>query len=298
MKKKNLIFGFMMAILIFSTFLFRESINVDAMSMQNVTSPSLKCTTYKCLEKKDGTGLTDYRLGITDINNTLSMRFLNGDIESDEKLFVVGINKVKNEEVFKKYLATEQKPYYINDLVVPYYYCDQLELRFYKQKEDEGSFPIKDENFVGKISECMPHILDYQRRVGTPLTVYDKNWEVVSSRGKIFLSRVTANFYSLQDTTQTSMNIGAYNKIGRIVLPKGQEDLLSEEEKTIPSEYFIPGEHAEEEEGWQNCVYRNAQNFNIYIPDGVTEFKFLIYENNITNNIDDILFQYHIKINR
>lgn len=297
MKKKNILCFFAMLVVVL-TFLVKMPFRVDAMAAQTITSPSLKCTTYKCLEKKDGSGLTDYRIGITDLNNTLSMRFLNGDIEEDEKLFVVGINKVKNVEVFKEYLETKSKPYYVNYLVVPYYYCDQIELRFYKQKSDEGSFPIKDENLIGKISEFMPHILDYQRRVGTPLTVYDKDGKIISGRGKIYLSRLTPNFYSLQDTTQTSMAIGTYNKIGRIVLPKGQENLLTEEQKTIPSEYFIPGEHAEEEEYWQNCVYQNAQNFNIYIPDGVTEFKFLIYENNITNNPDDILFQYHVKINR
>lgn len=175
-----------------------------------------------------------------------------------------------------------------------WYYCDAVNLYFYKQKDNIADFIINEENYIGKVLEYMPHILLYKRGEGEAIKTYDKNWNEITSTGKLFLSRFTPNYYCLFNVI--SVRDTAY--VGKIVLPKGQENLLTEEEKIVDCEIYEPKKTPAAGEIWNNYVNKRANTFNLFIPQGVKEFKFIVYKNVISDDINDIQQQYNIKINR
>ena len=88
------------------------------------------------------------------------------------------------------------------------------------------------------------------------------------------------------------------NFVGKIVLQKEQENLLSEEEKIVDCEVFIPIVKPSSGTIWENAVYTRSNTFNLYIPDEVKEFKFIVYQDIISDDYNNIKYQYDIKLNK
>lgn len=286
--KRKTIFGLMAGLAIVSTFLVKEPMKVDA--AQTVNSPTLNCITYKRLEKGDHTGLTEYSTITEHTDNSLVFKVNGIRISSDEKIFVVVKNKVKKESIFQGFL-TDVSGTYSTKINLPYY-CDSVEIEVYKQNSGDKDYTVKAENLLGITKEYVGHILDYKLGEGTPIIAYDRNWAVTPDENKTVLTRITPNYFTLLDLT----NDNKFDRIGKIILPEGQEDLLTEDEKIVQSEVFVPDKAPMDGTEWENAVTRRAKIFNFRFPKKVSEFKFVVYVNNITDRKEDIIVQYHIKL--
>ena len=291
--KRKTILGFTVGLALFSTLFIGNTFQSSA--MQQINSPQLRNAGFQYLEKGDSSGLEDSaEIGYVLKDNNLEAFSLHDKKEYD-KVFAVIIDQAKNTIIDKKSctksdahtpLGEQFWIYNVANFSLPHY-TDKVDIHYYKQSSSEPDFTIKSENFLGRAKLYMPNITDFQRGSNTPLTVYDKDWKVTDDFGKSFLSRITPNYYTIEseyvvgDTTSIA-------KIGKIVLPQGQENLMSEDEKTIPAQAFTKE---------VNTGY-NKMNFNLYIPKEITEFKFVVYDKNISDKKEDILYQYHIKLNR
>lgn len=288
--KRKTIFGLMVGLAIASTVLVKEPIKVDA--THNITSPTLKCSSMKYLEKGDSSGLLGNVATISCIDNTLNFSVNNITLAADEKLFVVGISKAKKEQIYS-FLEKGIRDYSAQ-IKLPHYY-DAVDFHIYKQKSSEPDYTLRSENFVGRTKVYMANILNYKRGEGTALTVYDKDWAKVSDdKNKSFLSRITPNYFTLQSIVAKR----EYDKVGKIILSDEQSGLMTEDEKIVPSEYFTPDKMPGTDETWPNASSKQAEIFNFYLPTAVKEFKFVIYKNNISDKKEDIIAQYHIKLDR
>lgn len=285
--KRKTILGFTVGLALFSTLFIGNTF--QSIAMQQVNSPQLQNSGRQLLEQGDSRGLEDRLFMYVLKDNSLESFVMQEDTEHD-KVFAIIIDQVNNTIIDKRLCNKERMVaptgtvwnYSIENISLPHY-VDKIDIHYYKQSENEADFTIKSENFLGRARLFMPNIMDFQRGSNTPLTVYDKDWKVTDDFGKSFLSRITPNYYSIESNVTPS-----YESIGKIILPQGQEDLMSEDEKTIPAQEFYNGLNYDS----------MPTNFNLYIPKEVTEFKFVVYDKNISDKKEDILYQYHIKLNR
>ena len=217
-------------------------------------------------------------------------------IDEDENIFVIVKDKFNKKIITKAFLEksdiAQGKKFEVN--IDIWYYCDMINLYFYKQKGSNTDFTTKEENYIGKVQEYMPNILLYKRWDGGSIKTYDKDWNEISASGKLLLSRITPNYYCLFN----AINSRNTNFVRKSVLQKEQENLLSEEEKIVDCEVFIPIVKPSSGTIWENAVYTRSNTFNLYIPDEVKEFKFIVYQDIISDDYNNIKYQYDIKLNK
>ncbi len=78
-------------------------------------------------------------------------------------------------------------------------------------------------------------------------------------------------------------------------MPQGQEDLIPEDKKICKAKRYTPGKYPGSEV-WPNAVTNVDEYFNFYVPEGVNEFKFVLYYDNLKDS--SIQFEYNIKLNK
>ncbi len=285
--KRKTILGLTVGLTLFSMLFIGNSF--QSLAMQQVTSAQLKNAGRQLLERGDGSGL-EYRIFTYSLKDNNMENIVVEDEEEYDKVFAIMIDKTKNTIIDRRLCSkgsgvspTGVRWHYTIENVSLPYYCDKIDIHYYKQSSSEPEFTIKPQNFLGKARLYMPNITGFQRGSNTPLTVYDKDWNVTEDLEKSFLTRITPNYYTIESNITPS-----YERIGKIILPEGQENLMSEDEKIIPAQEFNK----------YTTTDNIKTNFNLYIPNEVTEFKFVVYGTTISDKKEDILYQYHIKLNR
>ncbi len=293
---KKKILSLLVSSIIFSTSLFGWPSNI--VSAQKVISPNLNWYMTKHLENKNGTRVTDYSLEVlkdTGKNGDLYLYITinKSYVAVDGYYFVVAIDK--NNNIIKKQMLD-----YDENLDVDYttlqlpYKTDQVDLHFYEQGGQDEDFVIREEKFIGRSKVFIPNMMIGDRGGDNTITVYDKHGYQVDFLGeKFFLNRLVPNYYTIK--TNRSFNNG---EIGKIVLKKEQEHLMSEEDKIVQIGTYLNMCEPVEEEDYDKAREANYDGFNFYIPEEVTEFKFIVYNVAISDDPNDILYQYNIKINR
>ena len=300
----NLITFFMVFSAIFS-------LNVYAVDI--VKSPNLNCITEYVLEKGDSSGIKNINAMIYHVDNDINILVEDSDFEDegeldvkdDEKVFVAAIDNRTKQPIKYQFLGQfveyYNHKYFITSLNLPNY-CDRIDLHFYKQKKIEPDFAVRSENFLGRTKVCMANVLDYKRAEETNLKILDKNSNIIEVDGKkgAFLSRLTPNYFSIKIPEIGESDDEEENKfyIGKIVLNKDQENLLSEDEKIVVENKFVKNKNIPAGVKWENSAYEDGSFFNFFLPKEIKEFKFLVYEKNVSNDVNDIICQFNIKLNR
>ncbi len=217
-------------------------------------------------------------------------------IDDDEKLFIVIVDNIKKKTIKSVFLSKRASQYGIS-ATVPYYF-NEFDIYLYKQKNDEPDFTKKEENCFGKATFHVANQLVYQRGRKTPLKVYNNKGEERPEFKSYLLSKITPNYYSISDE-----KYGDADQIGEIVLKDSQKNLLTKDQKIVVVNKFSPSSaikniSEEEKRNWNNSIYNDAYHFDFYIPKEVDEFKFLVYEDKVTDRLEDVKDVYHIKLNK
>ncbi len=297
---KNKIFLNLVSSIIFFS-IFNNTFNLGVLATQEISSPYLICESIKQLKKDNSSGFLEIYANVEYYTNKLKIYFYTNAspdlvVGEDENVFVVMKDKFNKKTITRAFLektdSGQGKKFEVE--IDALYYCDAVNLYFYKQKGDKTDFTIKEENYIGKVKECMPNVLLYKRGDGESIKTYDKNWNEISASGKLFLSRLTSNYYCLFN----AINGRKADYVGKIVLNQGQENLLTEEEKIVDCEVFMPIIKPSSGITWENAIYTRSNTFNLFIPEGVKEFKFIVYQGAVSNDPNDIINQYHIKLAR
>lgn len=110
---------------------------------------------------------------------------------------------------------------------------------------------------------------------------------------KVFFSQITPNYYSIR-----VHNLTFEIAVGKVVLPQGQENLLKGKQRIFAADSYTPGKIPAESIVWPNAVKKQDSYFNFYVPEGVTEFKFVVYYDAVVDDDSKILFQCNVKLNK
>lgn len=206
-----------------------------AASYENLISPSLKCVNEGYGMFKDD--INEFKIGyiLTKEDNNINFNFYGiENIKENEIVFAVFIDE-KGQIIDKRYLdkAPNSVDGYLCDYAVPFY-CNMLGVHLYKQKITGPEFTIESKNFLGRNKFLMVHDCDFIRQDGsTNLKAYDEdNSEIDDPNLGVFLTKITPNYYSVK------LSSGGHRDYIKIILPKGKEKLLSEEDKIIRPSTF------------------------------------------------------------
>ena len=260
---------------------------------QQVISPYIYNENFVFLENKEGTKALDIDLNVNQTDRNLDLSFHNNNfplpvLGADETYFVVVYDSAHKTPILYNYLLKNSQNFYKCSFKIPYY-CDVVDLHFYKQKISDPDYTMKEENFIGKVQNYLADSVNFFRGTKTKLTILDKNGNITTSKTAHFISSLIPNYYTITIPTITFRK-----KVGRIILPCGQENLMSLDEKIVPCNYFrtllTPGTT----DNWTD----HGDGFNFYLPKGVTEFKFQVFNVQPTDNVNDILYQFDVKLNR
>ena len=267
------------------------AINLTAFAAKEIVyqenfSPELNSTVDKRLLKLDNSGLAKTKVLVTQADRKLNIYFDNNStwslpsLEEGEKYFVSLKDLETKKTIGRKYLAVQGEKKIGCFMDVPYN-CDRVEIKVYKQKETDPNFTEKDENFIGKTKFLMAHDNLCSRSEKVSITCYDKNWVEDSQNEYEFAPGLTPNTYKFFKVQST-----ATYSVGRIVLLDEEKNLLTNDEVIEPITVV-----------YSDDIGKNVF-FDLYIPEGVSEFIFQVFSTNISDNINDIKFQFHVKIDR
>lgn len=223
--------------------------------------------------------------------------------KEDDEIYFVQVEdfltkKPLSYAILNKYTDTEYNWDYADgwetSLNLPYY-CDSVNINIYKQKKTELLYDIKKDNLVGTTRYFMVGNSGFIRFPKKTLTVLNKNGTAISDPSKnnpanLLVSNIP-NHYILSFPGMYYMR-----KIGKIILPSSQENLLSESEKIVacgvqPSCAEKSPEKKDSYTEPKNCFY-------LYIPKEVKNFKFQIFDSYVTDNKDDILCQFDVNLEK
>ncbi len=283
--KKKIILGLMCSLTLTSTCFFGNSLK--ALNSQNVKSPSLECLVNKNLVDKENKRAKLIDAKILQKDNSLNISIKNSsddpnekefNVASDEKMFVVIKDRLGLKPTQKFFLDEIDAGYFQKSVEMPYFY-DMIYLDFYKQKKSDPDFTEKEENFIGKTKICMRNVTAFY----LPNQKFEINDVKASKDSEIYI-RALPNFYRVDIKNSSS------NRITKIVLPQGEDGLMSDEDRVnaVEDVRIIYSDRADS----------NAHYVSLYIPKNVTEFNLLIYEKEITEYEVDVISQYNIKLNR
>ena len=282
--KKIVILGLIVGLTTTLTYVCESPLK--AITNENIKSPSLECRVTKNLVDKDNKKIKLINAIIFQQDNNLNISIKNScnssndqglNVASDEKVFAVikdRLNKRPEQKVFFDQIKNNQ---FQKSIDMPYFY-DMIYLDFYKQKKSDPDFTINDKNFIGRTKICMRNITAFYLP-GQIFPIID----VVGSGKTDMYIRALPNFYRVDIKNSSS------NHITKIVLPDNQKNLMSDTDKVNSVETV-------------NIIYSNktsnAYYTSFYIPKDITQFSFLVYEDEITDDKTDIISKYDVKLDR
>lgn len=286
---KNIrILRLMSNLIVTSIFLGYGSLSVFA--DDQLTSPRLECYNFASLIKDNSLRNSELKCNLKD--NFIQPSFNAGplSLQPDEKVFFIAKDKVSGKELSKQVIYYRNRKVPSTPFETPYY-CDEIYFDVYKQKDTEPDFTVKQENFLGSYRTNATNNLVYRRGNEIALgTVRDKYGNRIEG---FFFSQITPNYYSIRIP-----DLYFEESVGIVVLPQSQANLMKEEQRYFPADYYALGK-TPGSAVWPNAVTREDSYFNFYVPEGVTEFKFVVYYDDVV--VDDaskIAFQYNIKLNK
>lgn len=172
------------------------------------------------------------------------------------------------------------------------YYCDVVDIHVYKQKDTDPAFTIKEENFIGRTKVFPSQNADFIRKDSKKqLTLVNKNSNSYTTTGNYFLSRLSPNYYSIQVPLDVPNTI---KKIAKIILPDGQGKDLTEDDLTVNGTFF---QRIKEDATPLSGELDQKGYFNFYLPDGVTNFKMQVFDNEIGKDTD-VLFEFDVNLTK
>jgi len=215
----------------------------------------------------------------------------------DSEIFFASFYDARKELIGNSYL-TKLQDSYICSYQYPYY-CDMAEVRIYKQNKNEPAFVQRDKNFIGRMNCLMAHDADYYRNDAQSINLYDKDNVVIDPeaaeseiKDTLAISRITPSYYSMRLDYKNNIPIeNKYNLIGKISLPVGKENLMTDEEKIVKFNSFKISPYNVEKEG--NQVAEDSIYGDFYLPEGVDEFNIKIYDKEIGG---DLKYQVHVSL--
>ena len=286
--KKIMILGFLVGLMVAGTYCNMGSLK--ALTAQQITSPSLECTVNKNLIDKDNKKLKAIDANIIQKDNKLTIKIKNSsdeegekefNIASDEKMFVVIKDRLNLKPQLNYFLTEQQNGEFQVEANMPFFY-DMINLYFYKQKKSDPDFKVSDDNFIGKTKICMRNITAFYLP-GQKFKITD----VIGTKKSNIYIRALPNFYRIDiEKDDDSEN----RKITKIELPESQKDKMTNEAKVNSFEDVKIIYPSGEDSG--------AFYASFYIPKEITEFSFLVYEEEITNKTTDVINKYNIKLEK
>lgn len=273
-----------------------------ATTLQQIDSAITEKNVTQMLKNGEGNKIVEIITQIEQKDNNLNINFNTSSIKEKYHLpkleegwsyFVVLIDSANKGPIKSEYLNKKSDGSYSCSIDTPYY-CDVVDLHFYKQKNTDPEYYINAENFIGRTKVAMNSLSNFMRGERKEINFTDKDGNVSNPTKRNFITRLAPNYYSIE----TDEIDGSLYSIAKIVLPQGQGEKLSLDDLTVQSVEFVPGATPQGEETWNGAVYPKGRFYNFYLPDDVTNFKFQIFKNQVSDNKADVIKETDIDLKR